>query len=700
MQEKTQKNERGRGVRNGPKIGRRRFIKLALATGACAVPALMGYGFVREAQGESPPDGSPYAPVDVVESWPAHPEAASPILVLVNGNADNPFGLYLAEILRAEGLNCFQIGRASDLGSAPLEWYDLVLLAEGSLGDAQVELLEGYVAQGGRLVAMRPDARLAPLLGVEHVAGNTAEGYLQVDAAHPIGQGIPTETLQFHGAADHYRLAGAQAVAWLASDAEMRTDFPGVTLHHYGQGQAALWAFDLARSVAYTRQGNPAWANQERDEFHHIRASDMFEEWIDLDRLTIPQADEQQRLLANLLSALSHDARPLPRLWYFPGAAGAMLIATGDSHRNPASAIEDVLARVEERGGHMSIYYSVPINEEWRRVASRARFLATDLPIVEGALAGRFTSVTPSHVADWRARGHEFALHPYVGEAGDMCGRYTDPGLEAGWRRQWREFTGLGYGPVPPTTRTHCILWTGWAETARVQASHGVRMNFDYYHIGPSFQTKAGEWVYGHFTGSGLPMKFVDEQGRILNIYQQLTQLADEHLLDKIPWLGDWPKMSAEAAAEVSRTLLRRSLAGGYSAIATNFHVDPFRLGGEATSEAGRWLEETLDFAVAHDVPIWSAEEWLRFTELRHDTNLESVQWHPAARQLSFQVAAEAAPEAELTLMVPLQHGDVTLVQVEIDGVVEKHGERAVGGVRYAWVTVEAGPHRVVAKYA
>jgi hypothetical protein len=50
--------------------------------------------------------------------------------------------------------------------------------------------------------------------------------------------------------------------------------------------------------------------------------------------------------------------------------------------------------------------------------------------------------------------------------------------------------------------------------------------------------------------------------------------------------------------------------------------------------------------------------------------------------------------------MIPLQHRDAKLVQVEIDGVVEKHGERAVGGVSYAWVTVEAGPHRVVAKYA
>ena len=83
------------------------------------------------------------------------------------------------------------------------------------------------------------------------------------------------------------RLAGAD---------DAPTDFPAVTLRGYGQGQAALWAFALARSVALTRQANPAWANQECDGGLGIRAADMFKGWIDLDRIHILQADEQQRL--------------------------------------------------------------------------------------------------------------------------------------------------------------------------------------------------------------------------------------------------------------------------------------------------------------------------------------------------------------------------------------------------------------------
>ncbi|HRE25846.1 MAG TPA: hypothetical protein PK954_04370, partial [Anaerolineales bacterium] len=124
------------------------------------------------------------------------------------------------------------------------------------------------------------------------------------------------------------------------------------------------------------------------------------------------------------------------------------------------------------------------------------RNLAGDLPAVGEALRG--SRPTPADIRRWSARGHEFGLHPYVEE-----------GLEPGWGRYWQEFTGLGYGPVSPTVRTHRILWNGWSETARVQAMHGIRMNLDFYHYGTAFQKPGGEWVNGHFTGSGLSMRFV-----------------------------------------------------------------------------------------------------------------------------------------------------------------------------------------------
>jgi hypothetical protein len=272
--------------------------------------------------------------------------------------------------------------------------------------------------------------------------------------------------------------------------------------------------------------------------------------------------------------------------------------------------------------------------------------------------------------------------------------------LDAGWRHYWEEFTGTGYGPVPPTTRTHRVLWQGWVETARMQASCGIRLNLDPYHLGPFFRNGAGEWAYGYFTGSSLPMRFVDEQGQILNIYQQPTLLADEHLLS-LPWVkGEVPGLVAEEAVEVSRTLLRRSLDGAYSAITTQFHVDPFAIGGQAYTDEARWLEGTLDYAAAQGIPIWSALEWLRFTEVRHDANLVDVQWHPASRRLSFGLVAQAVPGIELSVMVPLRHAETRLVQIEVDGVPVEHHTRELGNLSYGWVSLSAGFHHVVATCA
>ena len=108
-------------------------------------------------------------------------------------------------------------------------------------------------------------------------------------------------------------------------------------------GQAAAFTFDLAKSIVYTRQGNPAWSGQERDGQAPIRSDDLFfgasacdpqPDWVDLNKVAIPQADEQQRLLANLIGFVNQDRKPLPRFWYFPNGKKAVIVMTGDDHAN------------------------------------------------------------------------------------------------------------------------------------------------------------------------------------------------------------------------------------------------------------------------------------------------------------------------------------------------------------------------------
>ena len=51
-----------------------------------------------------------------------------------------------------------------------------------------------------------------------------------------------------------------------------------------------------------------------------------------LDKVAIPQADEQQRLLANLITRMNADRLPLPRFWYLPRGEKAAVVMTGDDH--------------------------------------------------------------------------------------------------------------------------------------------------------------------------------------------------------------------------------------------------------------------------------------------------------------------------------------------------------------------------------
>ena len=104
------------------------------------------------------------------------------------------------------------------------------------------------------------------------------------------------QPIQFHGTADVYTLAGASALATIYSNAGTATPNPAVTLRSVGAsgGQAAAFTYDLARSVVYTRQGNPEWSGQERDGFLPIRSDDLFwgaaagdvqPDWVDLNKV-------------------------------------------------------------------------------------------------------------------------------------------------------------------------------------------------------------------------------------------------------------------------------------------------------------------------------------------------------------------------------------------------------------------------------
>ena len=114
-------------------------------------------------------------------------------------------------------------------------------------------------------------------------------------------------------------------------------------------------------------------------------------------------------------------------------------------------------------------------------------------------------------------------------------------------------------------------------------------------------------------------MKFVNQAGQVLPVYQQVTALSDDQLI-----YGDYTQaLLPDQALLVSRQLIDDSLAGGYSAIAAQFQVEYYPFG-----EVKPWVDGTLAYAVSQQVPIWKAERWLGFVEARAATDdLRTSRW-------------------------------------------------------------------------
>src|SRR5262245_50926117 len=184
--------------------------------------------------------------------------ATVPILLVVNDTAPNKFGRYVGEILRAEGLNAYAVAQLGAVTANDLSGYRLVVLAETPLTSAQAGLLNSYVNGGGRLLALRPDAQLAALFGLAPAGGVQTDGYLKIDSGQPVGQGLPTETLQIHGEADRYTLSGATAIATLYSDAVTATAYPEVVASAAGQGRTDDLTYMMDRKLALYYSNNPA----------------------------------------------------------------------------------------------------------------------------------------------------------------------------------------------------------------------------------------------------------------------------------------------------------------------------------------------------------------------------------------------------------------------------------------------------------
>ncbi|MBN8789073.1 MAG: DUF4082 domain-containing protein [Terrimonas sp.] len=594
-----------------------------------------------------------------IYAQPSNPNDGPGGPILVISNTSNPFSRYMVEILRAEGLNAFAATDITAVTESGLNNYDVAILGEMQLDAGQVTMLSNWVNNGGTLITMRPDAQLQSLLGITLTAGNLPEAYLLVNTSEGPGVGIVNQTMQYHGTADLYMLNGATALATLYADAATATANPAVTTHNVGAngGRAVSFTYDLAKSVVYTRQGNPLWAGDERDgQSGPIRSNDMFygaktgdiqPDWIDFNKIAIPQADEQQRLLTNIIIQSNFHRKPLPRFWFLPRGLKAAIVMSGDDHGTGGTA-----GRFDR---YLALSPQSSSTADWTAIRGTSYIFPN-------------TPITKEQVTAYQAQGFEIGLH-----VNTNCDNWTPTSLDGFITNQKATLLGnlSNINPIV-TNRTHCIAWSDWASEAEVEADHGIRLDVNYYYWPAS-------WVQnrpGMFTGSGMPMRFAKTDGALIDCYQVPTQMTDESGIDY---------------SSFCNALLDKALGaeGYYGVFCANMHTDlsdgPLHAGSEAI----------IASALVRQVPVISAKQMLTWLDGRNNSSFGITSWDN--NELSFSITAAEGANF-LQAMLPKYVNNLKLNSITRNGVPVSFTSQMIKGMEYGFYEAATGDY--IANYA
>lgn len=578
-------------------------------------------------------------------------QAANPVLIVTS--TTNPYTSYYAEILRTEGLNAFDTADLTTVSATTLNAYDVVILGQITLTTTQADMFTTWVNNGGNLIAMRPDKKLASLLGLVDANATLSDRYLLVNTSSAPGAGIVAQTIQYHSTADLYTLSGASTVATLYSTATIPTSNPAISLRTgigTGAGRAVAFAYDLARSIVLTRQGNPAWAGQARiNQGGPVRSPDMFfgpanfdpqPDWVDLTKVAIPQADEHQRLLINIILNINLSKKPLPRFWYLPFGKKAALLMSGDDHANGATVarFNDYIA-ASPAGCNVA---------NWECVRSTS-YIYTNTPM------------SNTQAAAFQAQGFEVALHLDTG-----CADYTPTSIANDFVSQIATFlakyTSIG---SPQTNRTHCLAWSDWISQAEAARNNGIRFDTTYYYWPPSWMAN----LPGFFTGSGMPMRYARLDGSTVDVYQAVTQMTDE---------------SGQTFPANFNALLDNALGapGYYGIFNANIHTD-FNTGPSKIAS-----DQLIAAAQSRGVPVISALQALRWVDGRNASNFTNVAW--SGNNLSFGITVGANTNG-IRAMIPTSAATGGLTAITLNGSPVAYTVEVIKGVAYAFFPATAG---------
>ena len=585
-----------------------------------------------------------------------------PVLVLAT---DKNFGTFTGEILKTEGFNEFQMHSITDVRVTLkyLKKFDIVILTETLLTETQTEMLIRYVKQGGNLIAFKPDKKLSDVFGILQSDGTSVDGYISVNPNNEIGRGLIPQTLQIHGEADNCLLKAGKEIAALHKDAITKTNYPAVVENNFGKGHAIAFLYNLPKNIVYTRQGNYINAGKETDGINGIRAMDMFTNgWVDTTKNILNQADEQMRLLSHCIEKMSSYQKPLPRFWYFPDTLNCLVTLTNDGENSEEKEFKSQYEDVDSMGAKMTLYIKETelISSQW--------------------------------VNNWLNKGFEFAAHFDDTRQAQNPDWKTMDSVIKDLKRKMNNRYGI---TDIRTVTNHWFVWCGkdtngvvdFAAQAKLEANNGMELDNNY----ARYDNNSNQGYFlgamgtnqGNYTGSGLSMKFADNNGLIVNTYQHLCNVYDQQYMEHRDSTGFY---------NCFKGLMDRSLNNEtYSYISIKAHNDEYFFSKIP-------LLNMLNYAKSKGVPVWTAIQLLDFLKAKDESTFTDISWKN--NRLSLKIESSLKHSSNLSCLIPFMYAGKKVTSVLVNEIPQSYLIKKIKGFEYVMVTVKPGlNHKLIISY-
>jgi hypothetical protein len=554
------------------------------------------------------------------------------LLVYDDGIAD--FGQYARELLRLEGLQA-NVVSLRDFDATQLT-SRVIIASNLPLKKTETERLRAHAANGNRLIFFAPAPYVAAVFGFAPTYRATVDGLMRLRVA-----GFTDEPMQFHAALRHCKLPDdAEVLAHVCDHAApyAPTDEAAIVRVPIEQGEAYFFLYDLPRSLALTRQGDPR-----RSLLHgnHVwpgwRAADMFADFLNLDCAHLPQADLQCHLLRHWLCLpLAHETLGLPFVWYFPDEAPTVLLLSSDEDWSTPAQFQALHDCVRQHDAQITYY------------------------LVED------TCITPEQMAAWQREGDTFSIHPAHQEPLPRTWHDTIQKHRASFEARFTQAPG-------PSIRNHIIAWVGYTQAAQWNNDLGFAWDSNYFTCPP--KTKH------YMTGGGLPLPIVNEAGTVTRTWELPAQFSDETTLAA----GGFEfslQLSEDEAFNLIGDLLRANAAQHHSLLCVNTHPVSF-----ATYSGGLW-DSVLTEAKRLNIPRLSLEAFAQFWEQRQQIRIGATQRTRECplKGMRAQWTVQLPAHASSTLLVPAPRGATFMWNGQTTPV----SWRTVHGAAYAVVPLPA----------